>query len=131
MIATRASSVLVLSREIQIINIFLDSSRAPDAVNAMMCKSKVELARSQRSNKLRKCKNALNICQQSRDVEAVIFQPLPLPHRSLALPLTKNEKTTLDNFFKLLWVYTLPSSTLHHFEKTKTFIYCYYFIYVA
>ena len=30
-----------------------------------------------------------------RDVEAVIFQPLPLP-------LTKNEKTTVDNFFKLL-----------------------------
>ena len=27
-----------------------------------------------------------------RDVEAVIFQPLPLP-------LTKNEKTTVDNFF--------------------------------
>ena len=29
---------------------------------------------------------------ESRDVEAVIFQPLPLP-------LTKNEKTTVDNFF--------------------------------
>ena len=43
-----------------------------------------------------------------RDVEAVIFQtlPLPLPHLSLPLPLpplplppTKNEKTTVDNFF--------------------------------
>ena len=35
-----------------------------------------------------------------RDVEAVIFQPFPLPHLSLPLPLslTKNEKTTLDNF---------------------------------
>ena len=29
-----------------------------------------------------------------RDVEAVIFQTLPLP-----LPPTKNEKTTVDNFF--------------------------------
>ena len=28
----------------------------------------------------------------NRDVEAVNFQPLPLP-------LTKNEKTTVDNFF--------------------------------
>ena len=48
----------------------------------------------------------------TRDVEAVIFQtlplPLPLPHLSLPLPLplpplplppTKNEKTTVDNFF--------------------------------
>ena len=38
-----------------------------------------------------------------RDVEAVIFQPLPillpLPHLSLPLPPTKNEKTTVDNFF--------------------------------
>ena len=43
-------------------------------------------------------------------MEAVIFQPLPLPHLSLPLPLphlslplplppTKNEKTTVDNFF--------------------------------
>ena len=38
----------------------------------------------------------------SRDVEAVIFQTLPLPHLSLPLPPTKNEKTTVDNFFKLL-----------------------------
>ena len=30
----------------------------------------------------------------SRDVEAVIFQQLPLP-----LPLTENEKTTVDNLF--------------------------------
>ena len=38
---------------------------------------------------------------QTRDVEAVIFQTLPLPHLSLPLPLppTKNEKTTIDNFF--------------------------------
>ena len=44
----------------------------------------------------------------SRDVEAVIFRRLslphlllPLPHLSLPLPLlpTKNEKTTVDNFF--------------------------------
>ena len=35
----------------------------------------------------------------SRDVEAVIFQSLPLPHLSLPLPLTKYEKTTVDNFF--------------------------------
>ena len=37
---------------------------------------------------------------RSRDVEAVIFRPLPLPHLSLRLPLTptKNEKTTVDNF---------------------------------
>ena len=35
----------------------------------------------------------------SRDGEAVIFRPLPLPHLSLSLPPTKNEKTTIDNFF--------------------------------
>ena len=34
-----------------------------------------------------------------RDVEAVIFQTLSLPHLSLPLPPTKNEKTTVDNFF--------------------------------
>ena len=34
-----------------------------------------------------------------RDVEAVIFRPLLLPHLSLPLPPTKNEKTTVDNFF--------------------------------
>ena len=45
------------------------------------------------------------VCSQNevyrvtRDVEAVIFQPLPLPHLSISLPLTKNEKTTVDNFF--------------------------------
>ena len=33
----------------------------------------------------------------SRDVEAVIFQTLPLP--PLPLPLTKSEKTAVDNFF--------------------------------
>ena len=42
-------------------------------------------------------------CVLIRDVEAVIFQPLPLPHPlpHLSLPLlqTKNEKTTVDNFF--------------------------------
>ena len=34
-------------------------------------------------------------------MEAVIFQPLPLPLPHLSLPLlpTKNEKTTVDNFF--------------------------------
>ena len=31
-------------------------------------------------------------------MEAVIFQPLPLPDLSLPLPLTKNDKTTVDNF---------------------------------
>ena len=40
----------------------------------------------------------------SRDVEAAIFQMLPLPHLSLPLPplplpLTKSEKTTVDNLF--------------------------------
>ena len=37
----------------------------------------------------------------TRDVEAVIFQslPLPLPHLSLPLSLTKNEETTVDNVF--------------------------------
>ena len=39
----------------------------------------------------------------TRDVEAVIFQQLPLPHLSLQLPLplplTKNEKTIVDDFF--------------------------------
>ena len=42
----------------------------------------------------------------TRDVEAVIFQTLPLPHLSLPLPHLslplppiKNEKTTVDNFF--------------------------------
>ena len=36
----------------------------------------------------------------ARDVEAVIFQPLPrpLPHLALPLPQTKNEKMTVDNF---------------------------------
>ena len=33
----------------------------------------------------------------SRDVEAVIFQSLPIP-LPLPLPPTKNEKTTVDNF---------------------------------
>ena len=39
--------------------------------------------------------------EESRDVEVVIFQPLPLPHLllPLPLPLTKNEKMTVDNFF--------------------------------
>ena len=32
--------------------------------------------------------------------------------------------------FKLLWVCSLPSPTLYHFEETKTFIYCYYFTYL-
>ena len=36
------------------------------------------------------------------------------------LPLTKNEKRTVDNFFNFLWVCGLPSSTLHRFEDTKT-----------
>ena len=40
----------------------------------------------------------------SRNVKAVIFQPLPLPHLLLLLqprpiPPTKNVKTTVDNFF--------------------------------
>ena len=40
-------------------------------------------------------------CTLSRDVEAVIFQTLPLPHLSLPLPLppTKNEKRPLTIFF--------------------------------
>ena len=40
-------------------------------------------------------------CVINRDVEAVIFQtlPLPLPHLLLPLPPTKKEKTTVDNFF--------------------------------
>ena len=39
-------------------------------------------------------------CVLIRDVEAVIFQPppLPLPHLLLPLPLTKSEETTVDNF---------------------------------
>ena len=32
------------------------------------------------------------------------FQLLPLPYLSLPLPLTKNKKTMVDHFFKLLWV---------------------------
>ena len=55
---------------------------------------------------------------KTKDVEAVIFQTLPLPHLSLPplpLPPTKNKKTTVDNFLKLLWLCSLPSSTLHHF----------------
>ena len=68
---------------------------------------------------------------KTRDVEAVIFQtlPFPFPHLSLSLPPTKNEKTTVDNFFKLLWVCSLLSPTLYHFEKKNTFIYCYYVTY--
>ena len=57
------------------------------------------------------------LCARARNVEAVIFLTLPLPH--LSLPPTKNEKTTVDNFLKLLWVCSLPSPTLYHFEKTK------------
>ena len=41
---------------------------------------------------------SLNFLILSRDVETVIFQPLPLPPLSLPLSLTKNEKTTVDNF---------------------------------
>ena len=41
----------------------------------------------------------------------------------LQLPLTKNEKMTIDNFFLLLWVCCLPSSTLYYFEVTKTYLY--------
>ena len=57
-------------------------------------------------------KSGVSNCRRStayvliRDVEAVIFQtlPLPLPHLSLplpplSLPPTKNEKTTVGNFF--------------------------------
>ena len=52
-----------------------------------------------------------------RVVEAVIFQPLPhlslpLSFLPLPLPLTKNEKTTIDKIFELLSVCSLPSSTL-------------------
>ena len=36
---------------------------------------------------------------RARDVEAVIFQLLLFPRLSLPLPLKKNEKTTVDNFF--------------------------------
>ena len=32
-------------------------------------------------------------------MKAVIFQTLPLPHLPFPLPPTKNEKTTVDNFF--------------------------------
>ena len=52
------------------------------------------------------CNACTLLLVSTRDVEAVIFQPLPpphlslpLPHLSLPLPLTKNEKTTIDNFF--------------------------------
>ena len=60
---------------------------------------------------------------ETRDVETVIFRPLLLPHLSLPLPLlpllpTKNEKTTGDNFLTV-WVCSLPSPTLDHFERTK------------
>ena len=41
-------------------------------------------------------------------MEAVTFQPLPL---------IKNVKQTVDNFYKLLCVCSLPSTTHHHFEK--------------
>ena len=39
-------------------------------------------------------KLSIDYAFETRDVEAVIFQPLPLP-------LTKNEKTTVDIFFNL------------------------------
>ena len=58
------------------------------------------------------------------NVEAVIFQTLPLP-------LTKHKKTTVDNFFSLLWIGNLSSPTLHHSDGTKTFSYCNYFTYFA
>ena len=41
----------------------------------------------------------------------------------LPLLLTKNEKTNVDNFFKLLWNCSLPSPTFYHFEETKTYPY--------
>ena len=41
--------------------------------------------------------------------------------QSLSLPITKNEKTIVDNFFYILWVCSLPSPTLYHFEETKTY----------
>ena len=34
-----------------------------------------------------------------RNVEAVIFQTLPLPHLALPLPLPPTKKTTVNNFF--------------------------------
>ena len=50
--------------------------------------------------------NSVNVNDSSylvvtRGAEAVIFQLLPLPHLSLPLPITKSEKTTVDNFFSL------------------------------
>ena len=40
----------------------------------------------------------MNLIISTRDVKAVIFQPLPPTYLLLPLPLTKNEKTTVDNF---------------------------------
>ena len=48
---------------------------------------------------------------RTRDVEAVIFQPRPLPHLALPLPLTENEKTTVDNFFNFCG--SVPCLLLH------------------
>ena len=49
---------------------------------------------------------------QTRDVKVVNSS-------TLLLPLLKNEKTTVDTFFLLLWVCSLPS-ILNHFEETNT-----------
>ena len=54
--------------------------------------------------KLTKFQSLSFVMLLTRDVEAVIFQTLPLPHLSLPLPPlplppTKNEKMTVDNFF--------------------------------
>ena len=83
-------------------------------------------AEARKSKKYGNLLKSINIGDITRDVEAVIFQTLPLP-----LPPTKTEKRPLTIFLKFLWVCSLPSPTLYYFEKTKTFIYCYYFTYFA
>ena len=47
----------------------------------------------------------------NKDVEAVIFQTLPLPHLSLPFPPTKNEKTTVDDFLNFCG--SVPCLLLH------------------
>ena len=61
-------------------------------------------AEARKSKKYGNLLKSINIDDISRDVEAVIFQTLPLPHLSLPLPplplpLTKNKKRSLTIFF--------------------------------
>ena len=60
---------------------------------------------------------------ESRDVEAAISSITSASTPIASTSTNKNEKTTGDNFFLLLWVSNLSFPTLYHFEETKTYRY--------